>query len=492
MREREVKLEPPPGFHLPALHGVAKGVTVHPEVLSDLDALYYDTSDLRLARAGASLRFRDGWTVKLPAGMEGSLLVRGEHTFGGAPGAPPDAALDLVRAWVRTARVGPVARLRTRRRRVELTDARGARVAEVVDDEVTVLRDGRITGRFRELEVELGERADRALADALIARLQAAGAGHPDPVPKIVRALGAVALEPPEVAAVRRLPHDCRAGDVVRTAIAGSVAQLLAHDGAVRLGEDEEAVHQARVATRRLRSDLRTFRSLLVPEWDAALRDELRWLGNELGAVRDTDVLLGLLRSTAERLPEPERGSGIGLTRRLAQHREGARAELLVAMRSRRYAALLDRLVEAAHAPALAVDAPARDTLPALVRGPWSHLAAAVAALPADPADEALHAVRIHAKRCRYAAEAVAPVVGKRARRFARRVQRVQEALGDHQDTVIAVAWLRDAATHAQTRGDTFAAGMMAGMVHDRGITARAEFASAWRAARRKQLRAWL
>lgn len=492
MREREVKLEPPPGFRLPALHGVAAGVTVHPDELCDLDALYYDTPDLRLARAGASLRFRDGWTVKLPAGVDGPLLVRAEHTFPGAPGTPPGAALDLLRAWVRTARVEPVARLRTRRRRVELTDAEGERLAEVVDDEVTVLRDGRITGRFHELEVELGEHASVALADAVVARLRAAGAGDPDPIPKIVRALGPAAHAPPDIVPRRRLPRDCRADDAVRAAIAGAVAQLLAHDAGVRLGEDDEAVHQARVATRRLRSDLRTFRSLLVPEWDAALRDELRWLGDELGAARDADVLLELLRSTVERLSEPERAAGLRFARRLVHRRDDTRIELLVAMRSLRYASLLDRLVEAAHAPRIAVDAPAREVLPALVRGPWQHLADAVAALPDNPPDAALHAVRIHAKRCRYAAEAVAPVMGKRARRFASRVQRVQEALGDHQDAVIAVAWLRDAATRTETRDDAFAAGMMAGMVHDRGLAARAEFASAWRLARRKQLRAWL
>ena len=274
MPEREVKLTPVPGFRLPALADVVVGVSAHPDEILDLQAQYYDTADLRLARSGASLRFREpeGWTVKLPAPGDGPLLVRGEHTFAGGPERPPAAAVDLVRAWVRTATVHPVARLKTRRRRIELTDAGGKKVAEVVDDEVSVLDEGRITGRFRELEVELGESAPIELADALVARLQRAGAGAPEPTPKIVRALGPRAAGPPDVVSITDLTPQSAARDVVHAAISASVLRLLRHDPGVRLGDDPEQVHQARVATRRLRSDLRTFRSLLVPEWDEGLR----------------------------------------------------------------------------------------------------------------------------------------------------------------------------------------------------------------------------
>ncbi len=184
MPEREVKLTPVPGFRLPPLDDVADGVIAGPAEILDLDAVYYDTGDLRLARSGASLRFRrpEAWTVKLPAPSEGALLVRGEHEFPGEPGTPPVAAVDLVRAWVRTAPVHAIARLKTRRRRVELTDPGGKKVAEVVDDEVTVVDDdGRITARFRELEVEIGEDASVELADLIVARLQSAGAGPARP-----------------------------------------------------------------------------------------------------------------------------------------------------------------------------------------------------------------------------------------------------------------------------------------------------------------------
>ena len=58
MLEREVKLTPVPGFRLPALTDVVDGVVAQPDEILDLQAMYYDTADLRLARCGASLRFR--------------------------------------------------------------------------------------------------------------------------------------------------------------------------------------------------------------------------------------------------------------------------------------------------------------------------------------------------------------------------------------------------------------------------------------------------
>src|SRR5207237_9446703 len=101
-----------------------------------------------------------------------------------------------------------------------------------------------------------------------------AGAGFAGPIPKHVGALGPVALEPPEVAP-RPLPPEPTAADVVTNALAASVAAILCHDAGIRLGGDPEDVHQARVGTRRLRSNLRTFRPLVVAEWADGLRDEV-------------------------------------------------------------------------------------------------------------------------------------------------------------------------------------------------------------------------
>ena len=496
MSSRE-SLSSPPGFHLPPLSGVADGIASEEAEPTVVELTYYDTPDLRLARAGVTLLFRgdDGWVVTL--GREtvaGPELRHDEHRFEGEAGQPPPAAVDLVRALVRTARVAPVARLRTRRRRVELRDSSEKTLGEVLDDEVTVLASGRVAARFRELEVEVDDAAPAGFADTIFSRLRAAGAGPPDSNPSIVRALGWRAMEPPDVTAVRRLGPSPSAGDVIRNALAASVARLVAHDPGVRLGDDPEDVHQARVATRRLRSDLRTFHSLLDQDWTQSLRGDLKSVGRDLGAVRDTEVLLDRLRSHAERLPPGDQATARKIIQRLLQRWDAARADLGETLGSTRYAELLDRLVDAAREPALvpsAVDDRAADVLPPLVSKPWEKLRTAVEELPEDPTDEALHQVRIRAKRCRYAAEAVAPAVGKRARAFAKAIADVQDVLGGHQDAVVAEQWLREVAA-SSTGAEVFVAGQLASLERVEVERTRAVWADAWKATSKKKLRQWL
>src|SRR5881396_1939736 len=184
MLEREVKLGAGPAFHLPDLQGVVEGVAVAPPETLRLETVYYDTPDLRLARWGVSLRRRagEGWTLKLSPSHSGAVLERDEITFQGGT-KPPKQALDVVRAYVRRSELVPVARLSTIRKRVRLVDAAGARVAEVVDDEVSV-RDGRrVAARFREIEVEVTGDAGRAKG--------ASRAGRARGAPRAGRAQGA-------------------------------------------------------------------------------------------------------------------------------------------------------------------------------------------------------------------------------------------------------------------------------------------------------------
>ena len=490
-------LSSPPGFTLPELSGVADDISTAGGGPTAIELTYYDTPDLRLARAGATLLYRgdEGWVVTL--GREttgGPEFTRDEHRFEGPAGQPPPGAVDLVRALVRTARVTPVARLRTRRRRVELRDSSDKLIGEVLDDEVTVLASGRVAARFRELDVELDDAAPEGLADALVSRLRSAGAGPPDPTPRIVRALGWRALEPPDVTAVRRLGPSPSAGDAIRNALAASVARLVAHDPGVRLGDDPEDVHQARVATRRLRSDLRTFSDLLDPDWTQSLRHDLKSIGHDLGAVRDTEVLLDRLRAHAERLPARDQAAARKIIQRLLQRWDAARGDLRVALGSTRYRELLDRLVDAAREPAFvpgAADDRAADVLPPLVTKPWEELNAAVEELPDDPSDDALHQVRIRAKRCRYAAEAVAPAVGKRAHSFAKAIADLQDVLGEHQDAVVAEQWLREVGA-ASTGAEVFVAGQLASLERVEVERTRGVWGDAWKAASKKKLRQWL
>jgi CHAD domain-containing protein len=357
-----------------------------------------------------------------------------------------------------------------------------------------VLDGARLTARFRELEVELTDDATKELVQALKQRLHTAGSGHTDLVPKIVRALGPRASDPPDMAPPRALDFASTPLEVLHAAVASSTARLIAHDPGVRIGTDAEDVHQARVATRRLRSDLRSFRDVVDPEWSAALSEELQWIGGVLGAVRDTDVLLERLEGRLEQLSAGELDAGKQLLAGLRDHRELARHDLLDAMRADRYLQLLDRLVEATHSvPADQDDWIDETELSDIVRKPWRKLRADADAITADSPDEALHAVRIRAKRCRYAAEAVAPAVGKPARRFARAIARVQEVLGEHQDAVVAEQWLR---AHGQGAGSSveraFVAGELAALERVAAAESRDQFPEIWKAARHKRLRDWL
>jgi CHAD domain-containing protein len=489
--EREVKLAVGAGFRLPTFSDLGDGVSAGPEQENRIETVYYDTQDLRLARWGLSLRHRkgEGWTLKLPGTSKDQLLERDELTFFGSARIPPAAALGLVRAYVRGAQVKPVAWLSTLRRRVAILGPEGAQLAEIVDDEVSVLEGRRVASRFREVEVELREGGEGVLP-VLMERLHAAGAFPGDGMPKYLRALGPAAQEEPEVAA-SALPDSPTAADMLRQAFSRAVTSILRHDIGVRAGEDPESIHQARVGTRRLRSHLRTFKPLLQEEWAEKLRTELGWLGHELGAVRDAQVLLERLRQEAASLPQEDSRPASALLRRLQDTVEPARKELLTAMASQRYVDLMEQLVEAAARPAVTEEAslPATEVLPGLARKPWRSLRKGVQGLPDQPADPELHRIRILAKRARYAAEVAAPVVGKEAERFADAAADLQTVLGDPQDSAVAQGWLR---ANAGAGRRAFVAGELSAREAERAASARRSWPKAWRRLNRRKLRAWL
>jgi len=482
MPEREVKLEAPPRFTLPDLQEVSDLKPGEATTLR-LRTTYWDTPDLRLARWGVSLRRRTGepggavWTVKLPGSSQGRMLVRPEHEFRGGSGQPPAGALDLLRAYVRAAELAPVATLEARRRLLPLLGEDGATRLEVSDDVVSVLEGKRVALRFREIEVEAREGATSDSVDAVVDRLRAAGAGDPQAGSKQARALGPRASAPAEVSLGDIAPGH-PAGDVARRAIAASTIRLLRHDAGVRLGGDIEDVHQARVATRRLRSDLRTFRHLLDEEWTNTTRAELGWIAGLLGAVRDADVLLerldGALAETGQST------AGKTLRRKLVAEQTSARASLLEAIRTDRYVDLLERLVTAAREPPLTESAeePAV-ALAEVAARPWNRLKKARRELDHEPSDADLHALRLRAKRARYAAEAVAPVFGRQAEAFAGAVAGLQGVLGDLHDAAVMRDWLE---AHVRGLGQraAFAAGAVAELERQHLVADRVRWRDAW------------
>ncbi|HEX6539998.1 MAG TPA: CHAD domain-containing protein [Candidatus Dormibacteraeota bacterium] len=480
-----------PQFRTPELTGLEGVVAGTPE-LSLLRTAYVDTIDLRILRNGGELRIESGrgWTVVLGSGEHTAQHVARVHHFDGGL-AVPAQALDLLMGYTRGAPVRPVLNTRTERREVPLKSTDNDDLGRLRDDLVTVMHGRRIATRFRELEVvpvETGSAPPAPLAE-VVAALREAGATPASSAPTATRALGAPASAPPDVT-VPLAGRDATAAEAVRRAIAQSVARLLLNDAAVRVGEDAEGVHQARVATRRLRSDLRTFRPLLDPDWVAQLRDELHTLADLLGAVRDTDVMLDRLRRAAESLPGAEPAAASSLLRELGATRDRARERLLESMRRDSYRRLLDDLVRAASqpptTPEASGDAPA--LLPPLARGPWRKLRRRVRELPEKPSDSDLHEVRILAKRARYAAEAVSAVARPAVATFADAVADLQEVLGDHHDAVVAEAWLR---AHGAAIKDRFALGELVGLERAAAATGRRAWPRAWTAVLRARPKQW-
>jgi len=276
-------------------------------------------------------------------------------------------------------------------------------------------------------------------------------------------------------------------------ALASSVARFDTNEPALWTERDPEAVHQARIATRRMRSDLRTLHKFVDARWAAHLRGELRALGAELGAVRDIEVLRERLSLHAALLPDTEADAARAAIRRLEADHSVARTELVRTLRDSRYATLHRTLHDAVTTPRLTASAHALavDALPDAVRPTWRRLRRAVDHLATVPSDAALHEVRIRAKRCRYAAELASPVMGRPAREFALALTRVQDVLGEHQDAVVADAWLAKSAPEC-TPSEAYALGMLAEIERGLAVRARSALPAAWDAASARPLRAWL
>lgn len=491
MLESELKLNAPPGLRLP--DRFVRGLETVKGSWRYLDAVYFDTEDLRLTRWGCGLRYRttEGWTVKLtPVEDQGPQQCM-EVAFEGRWDQIPDAAAALVRVYARQLPLQQIARIRTVRKPFFLIDGEGTSVAEIADDDVSAYVGRGPAERFREIEIELAEGSDQEMLGEIVLRLQTAGAGSTTRLSKLSRAVGMRALQDPDVVVVD-LGDEPGAGDVIRAAFARSVHRFMVHMPAVQLGRDPEALHQARVATRRLRSDLRTFGPLLDEPWVSSLRDELRWLGGTLGTVRDIDVLTLRLVETSEQLPEADRFPLHVLMTMLKAERKKRRRALLESLGQRRLLELTDRMVEAANAPRLlpASDHASRDALLELVRAPFDRLMQTAVELSTEPADADLHRIRIRAKRVRYAAEAVSPVIGKKAVRFASAAAALQDELGELQDAAVAHAWLYQAAQDHPAVA--FAAGQLAGFELARADSARKGWGKPWRKLSRGKMRSWM
>ncbi|MDG5807768.1 CYTH and CHAD domain-containing protein [Streptomyces ossamyceticus] len=507
---------------LPDLTGVAGVASVIDKGVAELDAVYYDTPDERLAAASITLRRRTGgddagWHLKFPV----SSGVRDEIQAPLSETLPRDLA-GLVRSRVREAELVPLVRLRSSRDVRDLLDADGALLAEVSVDAVHAerLTGGGRTAQWSEIEVELADDGDPAFLDKVEKKLRKAGVRPSASPSKLARALR-------ETAAAEKGKGKTGKGTTGKSAKGkaekntgaqgkqgakgkkggggagkpgGAAEHVLAYirvqrdaivelDPAVRR-DLFDSVHSMRVATRRLRSTFKSYGKVLDRTVTDPIGEELKWLAGELGAGRDHEVLAERVTEALAQMPESLVVGSVRTRVRtwVEAGSSGSRRALIAALDGERYLALLRTLDAVIAEPPLLKRAggdPEKVIGKAVSRafGKVSDLVEeALAQPPGAERDLAMHEARKKGKRTRYAAEAATGLLGAPAKQLVRDMKALQTLLGDHQDSVMAREALRDLAFQAGQAGESsFTYGVLYGREERRAELAEAALPEAWR-----------
>src|SRR5262249_46392297 len=221
------------------------------------------------------------------------------------------------------------------------------------------------------------------------------------------------------------LGPDTSAGSAFQTIATASLHQL-ASNQTLMLDGDPEALHQMRVALRRLRAAISLFSDMLHDPQTHALKAEFKWITGELGPARELDVFLKrVVAPNADRNP---RGPGvIVLVRELQQQREDAFSRASAAVDSPRFRNLVldtaawiesgDWTRNPDKRPGAVRDGPIADAAAEQLRRRWNAILQRGERLDTlDP--QRRHKLRIQVKKLRYAAEFFAGVfTGKKSTR---------------------------------------------------------------------------
>jgi CHAD domain-containing protein len=200
-------------------------------------------------------------------------------------------------------------------------------------------------------------------------------------------------------------------------------------------------IHAGRVAARRLRSLLRTYRPLLDARRARLARVDLRSHARALGPVREADVRRDLLLELARRDPGFPMADLARLTEALDEACIGSRELLRRHLQEPHWIALaqaLEGLDPIAHLVQRR-DA-SEDELLKLAGRPWRRSRRGLEHFP--QALERQHVLRLTLKHCRYALEPLADLAPRRGARLARRLRAAQDAIGEHRDCLLAGHWV--------------------------------------------------
>ncbi|MGH9029763.1 MAG: CHAD domain-containing protein [Acidimicrobiales bacterium] len=444
-------------------NGSGPSVTSWAQPAKRLHDSYMDTDDWRVGRCGYVLR------VRRSAGLGEATLKGTTPPSGDGPRKrveitellPPQGmeALSVdgpvgrrVHALAGSRELRRVLDVRTTRRPFDLRNG-GESVAEVALDETVIYAgEGQRPARLRRVEVEVNPEWTERLAP-MVEDLKRSCGLQSATLSKFEAGLLAAGLEipgPPDLGPTEVTP-DSTIGELAYAVIRRNMVSMLVHEPGTRLGEDSDELHDMRVATRRMRAALSLFKDVL-PVRVRSLRDELGWLADKLGTVRDLDVQIERLGAWAQEVPGSERAALTGLAGLLESERAAGRAELLADLESARYerlmAGLCTMLRQGPPRRTAATRAPAVAVVPDLVAA--RQRSAAKAARPAKHSaqPEDFHRLRIRCKRLRYALEFVSDVYEGATSKVVRRVVRLQDSLGLMQDATVAVARLESLATN--------------------------------------------
>ncbi|WP_416565433.1 CHAD domain-containing protein [Nocardia testacea] len=253
------------------------------------------------------------------------------------------------------------------------------------------------------------------------------------------------------------------AADALTDALGADIERLLTAEPDVRADADD-SVHQMRVATRRLRSVLRSYKKLLDPDADNRMRTELAWLAGLLGVARDAEVRAGRFAALLDRYADPASAVFESTRDRLVRAERdryaAAHGEILTALDSDRYRTMRRELKQ------WRTDPPLRESVAATAAGEMfesvlrkdrKRVRGLVRSEPTvAPAErvELLHDIRKSAKRLRYSCEAATAVLGDTAADLGKRAKHLQTVLGDHRDAVESYDALRARAAEAHAAGE--------------------------------------
>jgi CHAD domain-containing protein len=463
LHEREIKFHVPPRFQIPE----NVGIPISPRVFT---STYYDSEQHRLSQLGLTLRKRvEGgqgvWQLKILSGKYRIELeiASGSHHI-------PGQFLDLLTGFFRKHEPVQLGKLRTWRTG-RLIQEEGKFVAKVTLDSVALLRENKIISRFREMELELPEGKPAHLT-YIRKTLQKAGAKSKSLQPKIFQA-----LQLPYPLADPQVDPTAPPTEHIGARLRAQINQMLIHDPGTRLGRDSEALHQMRVATRRMRAIFRAVRTFLEPEWTKKIRQEVGWIGSLLGEVRDWDVLLESLRKECSALHSKEKRAFLLIQNTFQEERSMARGLLLEGLRSDRYLELLNTLEDSlAHLPFQSN----HPTMVDLARKAFARLEECVESTQGRFPKEELHHTRILVKRARYTVELGEPFLPKQAKRFLQQAKSLQEVLGQHQDALVVEHQLLSHRSLTRSLGVAFVKGILVERFRNRQKVARQNLPQLW------------